>query len=807
MAPLQPRHSPYSLRSPVAPPFQGLTQGKEESRRRKPESSKLPFGRSALLDTPVTSSDDAANSKSCRATPIGSAALVERIKERRQRDYEGRPLLLLDLRPLQDYLTVQNGDDAASGSRIRQSINVNFPSLLIKRFRKGNVTAFNLESFITTAYGQQLNKRFCPASSDVFCPLTANVDICILDEQISQKELANLETTASVGAVLVSVLQKRRQAALDSQSDDACVCSKAKCELWYHDGTMPQLLDFARSVHPGLVASGSDDLDDEMPPSPPAARSTHAVSPPVEQQASHSLHPRLPFVKSSSDLKRAKVPPTLSLPTKSLSLPPSSATQSNFPNLPPPSPGFGTHFHPPPGPRTKKPSLLAKLDTSDQIRLPQVNTALKTAPAVESPRPQKAPNSLAPARSFQELALAQSNTPTRSTFARAAGLQPIQSGRLAVGGDDYENMPPPTPSFGQSFQPHDRGRSMSVDSNASNASNASNSQYPTFGSSMPNNILQNGYEHQDTANNDAVVPFSVSVIIPGFLYLGPEPARQSDVEQLEAHGIKRILNMAVECETQERWGGRFEKIATIPMRDSLAEVHVQERIREACVLLDDADLHGKPTYVHCKAGKSRSVTIVLAYLIHRNHWPLKRAYSHVSDRRQGVCPNIGFVAELMRFEENELGFKSQGVLGSGNTPEPVGKTRNGYFRSHSKTLSNASTATDASALAAARISPDHALHSPATARSASRDSLPSPAAAGASYIPTSLEGRPSIVRHLSLIASSAMNLTADQAGSKGVKEAKMAARSARVRDSLPPNVNLGGWLTTSNTPLSSPSIS
>jgi protein-tyrosine phosphatase len=53
------------------------------------------------------------------------------------------------------------------------------------------------------------------------------------------------------------------------------------------------------------------------------------------------------------------------------------------------------------------------------------------------------------------------------------------------------------------------------------------------------------------------------------------------------------------------------------MRDSLAEVNVQDRIREACILLDDADLHSKPTYVHCKAGKSRSVTIVLAYLIHR----------------------------------------------------------------------------------------------------------------------------------------------------------------------------------------------
>lgn len=111
--------------------------------------------------------------------------------------------------------------------------------------------------------------------------------------------------------------------------------------------------------------------------------------------------------------------------------------------------------------------------------------------------------------------------------------------------------------------------------------------------------------------------FQVSVIIPGFLYLGPEPLQEEDVEELESVGIKRILNVATECDTQDRWRGRFEKIASIPMRDSLAEPNVQARFEEACSLLDDADLLGRPTYVHCKAGKSRSVTITLAYLIHR----------------------------------------------------------------------------------------------------------------------------------------------------------------------------------------------
>lgn len=86
-------------------------------------------------------------------------------------------------------------------------------------------------------------------------------------------------------------------------------------------------------------------------------------------------------------------------------------------------------------------------------------------------------------------------------------------------------------------------------------------------------------------------------------------------------------------------------------------------------MIDDARLHSAPVYVHCKAGKSRSVTVVLAYLIHANAWTLKTAYAHVAEHRKGISPNIGFVAELMQFEETELGLKqSAGV--HGDVPQP-----------------------------------------------------------------------------------------------------------------------------------------
>ena len=161
---------------------------------------------------------------------------------------------------------------------------------------------------------------------------------------------------------------------------------------------------------------------------------------------------------------------------------------------------------------------------------------------------------------------------------------------------------------------------------------------------------------------NGIAPFVVTTILPTFLYLGPEIASQRDIDELKRIGVRRVLNVALECEDEDGLGLRnsFEKYHKVPMRDIVEETNVARSLREACNYLDDARLHSAPTYVHCKAGKSRSVTVVLAYLIHANAWTLKVAYAYVAERRKGISPNIGFVAELMQFEEAELGIRQSG---------------------------------------------------------------------------------------------------------------------------------------------------
>ncbi|KAF8627221.1 hypothetical protein AX15_004473 [Amanita polypyramis BW_CC] len=176
----------------------------------------------------------------------------------------------------------------------------------------------------------------------------------------------------------------------------------------------------------------------------------------------------------------------------------------------------------------------------------------------------------------------------------------------------------------------------------------------------------NGSDESPPSSEEGYPTFTVSTILPNFLYLGPELTAPEHVDELRDLGVKRILNIAAECDDDHglRLKEVFEKYIKIPMRDTVEEDNIAWGVREVCNFLDDARLHSAPTYVHCKAGKSRSVTAVMAYLIHANHWTLTRAYAFVLERRKGISPNIGFVSELMTFEERELGGKSIGVQSS-----------------------------------------------------------------------------------------------------------------------------------------------
>ena len=81
--------------------------------------------------------------------------------------------------------------------------------------------------------------------------------------------------------------------------------------------------------------------------------------------------------------------------------------------------------------------------------------------------------------------------------------------------------------------------------------------------------------------------FVISTILPGFLFLGPEIVLPEQAAQLEERGVKRILNIAIECDDDQGLNlrQRFEKYIRIPMRDTVEEANVAKRMREVCDFL------------------------------------------------------------------------------------------------------------------------------------------------------------------------------------------------------------------------------
>ncbi|XP_070685637.1 dual specificity protein phosphatase 14 isoform X2 [Pempheris klunzingeri] len=80
------------------------------------------------------------------------------------------------------------------------------------------------------------------------------------------------------------------------------------------------------------------------------------------------------------------------------------------------------------------------------------------------------------------------------------------------------------------------------------------------------------------------------------------------------------------------------------------------------------------TLVHCTAGRSRSPTLVMAYLMRSEGLSLRRAHELVLEQRPFVRPNAGFWRQLMDYERTLFSQTSVRMVrtSSGVLPEALG---------------------------------------------------------------------------------------------------------------------------------------
>ena len=90
--------------------------------------------------------------------------------------------------------------------------------------------------------------------------------------------------------------------------------------------------------------------------------------------------------------------------------------------------------------------------------------------------------------------------------------------------------------------------------------------------------------------------------------------------------------------------------------DEAQAQHLASALEDACNFLQSAlQARGGRALVHCAAGISRSATVVLAFLMLRRDYSLRRAFELVYARRRVIWPNDGFMGTLIRIEEDRVG--------------------------------------------------------------------------------------------------------------------------------------------------------
>lgn len=629
-----------------------------------------------------------------------------------------RPLIVLDLRPL----------DAFQRVRIAGSINLALPSLVVRRMRRAVATATTTTAAASSA-----------ASSSTFNPTPLT-------------HLLTYVTTASS--------KRKFQDLLDSMPEDenaTPATTKSPMDLWRADvvivcdnldaGSLPS---GTTAVRPKATPSGRDvpeTLAGAIAQACPRAKgsstcgSVRVIDRDLTAWTRHPKYAKLVEQGAEegeavaaeggvADAATAQAVGRLTLHSPERSarsdMPPPASTgargsasaSSLSPSAPPPSSssasppvsvsGAGPVAPAPssmaPSPPTKKPGRpsLARLDTSEKVKT--------ISPTQQPPQPRSAAGAATTTSSPLRVAVSGKNL-LRDSSAQLTPASAVSAGSslsLQNVANLQSKLPPSPASFSEMSLPFGAPSQQSANLRTyalqSPWSPAQADRELARRGSVP---LQESHladvspvapDQAPPITASAAVPsFDVSTVIPGFLFLGPDITTNDEMKELEAKGVKRILNCAAELadlgaagttaagataasattasvakqtpppspSPAVQLGNSIERYLKIPMWDNVEATGVQEDIEQACAFLDDARLHDAPVYVHCRAGKSRSVSIVMAYLIHAHRWTLKRSYDYVAEKRPDISPNIGFVSCLMAFEEMTLNRRGiAGVVGS-----------------------------------------------------------------------------------------------------------------------------------------------
>ncbi|XP_030478635.1 dual specificity protein phosphatase 1 isoform X3 [Cannabis sativa] len=133
------------------------------------------------------------------------------------------------------------------------------------------------------------------------------------------------------------------------------------------------------------------------------------------------------------------------------------------------------------------------------------------------------------------------------------------------------------------------------------------------------------------------------------LFLGSlEAARnKSELKELKITHILTVAHCLVPIYPDEF----VYKIISVADKE---DTDIKQFFDECFNFIDEAKRTGGSVLVHCVVGKSRSATIVVAYLMRQHGMSLSEALKLVRSKRPIVAPNSGFLSQLKEFEKSPI---------------------------------------------------------------------------------------------------------------------------------------------------------
>jgi protein-tyrosine phosphatase len=149
------------------------------------------------------------------------------------------------------------------------------------------------------------------------------------------------------------------------------------------------------------------------------------------------------------------------------------------------------------------------------------------------------------------------------------------------------------------------------------------------------------------------------------LTFGPQGAMlylsgRSVLNSYKEYGFDHLVSMMNTCPIERLEDSATSKASNpefkheiIDIEDSSDEENVKKM--KACLTsvlpsIHESIINGKRVCVHCKAGVSRSATVVIAYLMKYEKMNWHEAIQRVRELRPIICPNKGFLQILKEFD-------------------------------------------------------------------------------------------------------------------------------------------------------------